>query len=551
MQVIMGVKKFSNYLAYFICLLSVFLVLFLWSNLRVYVENENMQAQTVRIADFHRQVLSKFDKTHLLLDLPKQLMERTANVTQAVWVNFFDTYFFSNPPPELISLEYIRLLDTSLPLTYIYSPQPVNRYVGFDYSTVPHLAKSLSSKRDTREISMIHLSNVNPQEAAAADMVLVQPHYDSKDKVAGFFVAYLSSKRLYESIFSPSLLQPYSKVEILIRNTQGLYKKVHEYQVPSSVDTNVNLFDSSTINEYHIPFANETFLIRYFYDPSLHIPASSNYMTLMLLLLGLLLVFLTLYVYKMFAASRETALYSVHQATSELRKYKLALDSVSDHVVITDPDGIILYANPIVENITGFLHKDIVGKKAGDASLWGGLMPKEFYKNLWDTLKVDKKTFSGEIKNRRKNGEIYHAYVKISPILNKHGELVYFVGIERDITDEKMQSLIKGQLDTFFGISQELLCIVTVQGYFVKLSNSFEKTLTWTMPELLNKQFFSLVHPADLFRAKDSLQKLSNGEVATNFKCRIMCKDGSYKEFHWHVVTDFNGYLYCIAHEAA
>lgn len=48
-----------------------------------------------------------------------------------------------------------------------------------------------------------------------------------------------------------------------------------------------------------------------------------------------------------------------------------------------------------------------------------------------------KKTFTGEIQNRRKNGEMYTAVISVSPILKQNGEIIYFVGIERDITKEK------------------------------------------------------------------------------------------------------------------
>jgi PAS domain S-box-containing protein len=122
---------------------------------------------------------------------------------------------------------------------------------------------------------------------------------------------------------------------------------------------------------------------------------------------------------------------------SELEKYKLATDSASDHIVITDKEGTVLYANKAVEKITGFSAKDIMGKKAGSKDLWGGLMPKEFYDKLWKTIKKDKKSFTGEITNKRKNGEKYSALSTISPVLDKKGEIRYFVGIERDITKEK------------------------------------------------------------------------------------------------------------------
>jgi len=121
----------------------------------------------------------------------------------------------------------------------------------------------------------------------------------------------------------------------------------------------------------------------------------------------------------------------------DLEKFKLAVDNASDHIVITDENGICLYANKAVETITGFKKKDILGNKAGSKNNWGGLMGEEFYDKFWKALKEDKTVFEGYVKNKRKNGERYDALASVSPILDKHGHVKFFVGIERDMTEEK------------------------------------------------------------------------------------------------------------------
>ncbi|MBP9802579.1 PAS domain S-box protein [Patescibacteria group bacterium] len=121
----------------------------------------------------------------------------------------------------------------------------------------------------------------------------------------------------------------------------------------------------------------------------------------------------------------------------DLEKFKLAVANASDHIVITDGEGIVLYANKAVEKITGFKVSDVIGRKAGAKDLWGGLMESDFYQNMWDTLKNKKQVFEGKINNKRKNGEVYTAFSSISPILNEKNEIAFFLGIERDITVEE------------------------------------------------------------------------------------------------------------------
>lgn len=120
---------------------------------------------------------------------------------------------------------------------------------------------------------------------------------------------------------------------------------------------------------------------------------------------------------------------------NDLEKFKLAVDNASDQVVITDIEGIVIYGNATVERITGYTPAEALGKKAG--VLWKTPMPLEYYKHMWNVIKVQKKPFVGEIQNKRKNGDLYMALISISPVIDNKGDVVYFVAIERDITKEK------------------------------------------------------------------------------------------------------------------
>ncbi len=121
--------------------------------------------------------------------------------------------------------------------------------------------------------------------------------------------------------------------------------------------------------------------------------------------------------------------------TQDLEKFKLAVDNVSDTIIITDPEGLVIYANKAVEKITGYKPQEAIGKKSG--ALWKTPMPQAYYQKLWDTMKNQKKVFISEMQNKRKNGQVYTTAISISPIVNKSGEIKFFVGIERDITREK------------------------------------------------------------------------------------------------------------------
>ncbi|MBI1934320.1 PAS domain S-box protein [Candidatus Peregrinibacteria bacterium] len=135
-----------------------------------------------------------------------------------------------------------------------------------------------------------------------------------------------------------------------------------------------------------------------------------------------------------------------------VKKFYEAAEAAAEQIIITDVDGKILYANKATQQITGFPVRDIIGKRP---SLWGKQMSSTFYAAMWKSIKDEKQTFHGEIKNRRKDGREYFADLYISPIFDANNNVKFFVGIERDITKEK--ELEKLRVD-FLALASHQLC---------------------------------------------------------------------------------------------
>ena len=119
----------------------------------------------------------------------------------------------------------------------------------------------------------------------------------------------------------------------------------------------------------------------------------------------------------------------------ELEKFQLAVKEASDHIIITDAEGYVLYTNPSGRTATGYTEDEILHTKAG--KIWGNLMSSEYYAQMWKTIKIDKKLFESEITNKKRDGTTYIAEISISPVLDEKNEVLFFVSIQRDITKAK------------------------------------------------------------------------------------------------------------------
>jgi PAS domain S-box-containing protein len=122
------------------------------------------------------------------------------------------------------------------------------------------------------------------------------------------------------------------------------------------------------------------------------------------------------------------------QEQLELLKLRTAIEQSNAGIVITDSEGVIEYANPGFELVTGYKSSELIGQNP--KILNSGSKPKSFYKELWDTI-LNGKTWKGEFYNKRKSGSFYWESAIISPVFDEKGEITHFVGVKEDITENK------------------------------------------------------------------------------------------------------------------
>ncbi|NDL67477.1 sensor domain-containing diguanylate cyclase/phosphohydrolase [Anaerotalea alkaliphila] len=89
------------------------------------------------------------------------------------------------------------------------------------------------------------------------------------------------------------------------------------------------------------------------------------------------------------------------------------------------------------------------------------------------------------------------------------------------------------ELERFFEVNLDLLCIAEMDGRFRKLNREWENVLGYGMEELAGMSFMELVHPQDVEATLGAVSSLKEGEEILNFVNRYRCKDGSYRHIEW------------------
>jgi len=103
-------------------------------------------------------------------------------------------------------------------------------------------------------------------------------------------------------------------------------------------------------------------------------------------------------------------------------------------MVVTDSKGVILKVNQAFEEITGYPAQEIVGQ--GMSVLKSGKHGADFYKALWESVEAQS-YWQGEIWNRRKNGEIFPEWLRITQVLDADAQVVNYIGNFSDISQRK------------------------------------------------------------------------------------------------------------------
>lgn len=152
-------------------------------------------------------------------------------------------------------------------------------------------------------------------------------------------------------------------------------------------------------------------------------------------------------------------------------------------IIFTDTQGAIVSVNPAFTEITGYTQEEAVGNAPNILS--SGLHDRAFYADMWNQL-ATKGVWTGEILNRRKNGEIYTAALSILSVTGRDGCATYYVGISTDITERKLAEQ-KLRIAACAFESQEGIMVTDDNSIILTVNQSFTRITGYTAEEAIGQ----------------------------------------------------------------
>ena len=124
---------------------------------------------------------------------------------------------------------------------------------------------------------------------------------------------------------------------------------------------------------------------------------------------------------------------------------------------------------------------------------------------------------------------------------DQEGKVYALLSSGEDISDRRLAEenlrRISGELDRFFTLAQDLLCIADTNGALRRANQEWTRTLGYSQDELQGRSLVELAHPQDRQATIHALQRLTQHRPILGFVNRCLAKDGGTRWLEWRAVA--------------
>lgn len=221
----------------------------------------------------------------------------------------------------------------------------------------------------------------------------------------------------------------------------------------------------------------------------------------------------------------------VAERTQALReseaRYRQLLDAAPIGIAVHQ-DGRLVFANLAGAKLLGAASPaDLVGIPIADI-----VHPDEFEeakRRIGRMLAGEQGLYPVEQHYRRLDGSVIPVDVMAARLIYGGKPAVQVM-----VTDTSARKRAEAERDRLFNLSVDMLAISGLDGFFKQLNPAWRRTLGWDDAELLRRPWIEFVHPDDVARTVEALERLNTGQPVIAFENRYRCKDGSYRWISWN-----------------
>ncbi len=182
-----------------------------------------------------------------------------------------------------------------------------------------------------------------------------------------------------------------------------------------------------------------------------------------------------------------------------------------------DTSGKIVDVSEALCDISGYRVEELIGKD--HSIIQHPSISKEFYKQMWDTLK-EGNIWQGEIKNLKKNGGYYWVDMIISPVFDSNKNIIAYEAIRQNITHQKE--------------------LEKQQGILIEQSKS---AAMGEMISMIAHQWRQPLQAVSILIQKLPLTKMIEGEISDELLEQVVQKIGIQLDYMSKTIDDFRDFF--------
>ncbi len=209
-----------------------------------------------------------------------------------------------------------------------------------------------------------------------------------------------------------------------------------------------------------------------------------------------------------------------------------ALDYSASIIVMTDRDGAIQYVNRTFETKYGYTREEAMG--LNPRVLRTNYHPKEFYKDLWDTI-LSGNTWQGVFRNKAKNGKLLWENAIINPIISDEGEITGFIAIKEDITDyKKTIDELEASNKRYLSLVEDapaMICRFDKDGVLTDANTQYINTFFPDKDNIAGLSFYHYLPEEDKKIIQKQISELSIDSPIQEYENRIVLNGNTVR---WH-----------------